>query len=629
MPGIFGCIDRSGDPVPEEIAIEMANSLKHEDWYSSSWILDSCLLGAVELETVRGRNILDEEKTFLMGVSTGHIYNKDELTNRFDIQCDSSFLNDVGFIMQLYKKLGYGFTKYLNGLFVVALYDKEKDRIIVANDRYGFYPVFYSLSDRRFVFASEAKTIFKEPTIVPRINKSAIPEFFSFHHLIGDKTFFMQVKCLRPATILSYDRSKDQVNTRQYWDFDIKQRKKHKTRNLNILLESFRKLMTKAVERTVQDKKEIGILLSGGLDSRVIASFASKIDVDVITFTFGARNCPQQAIARRVAEELGLKNVFYEIPSDFIANFAAKVVYQGDGLIRIRDCHFIAFLERIREIVDTVLMGTLGGDLFGYNVDALFNYVRRRRDFKWQSLHEVREYILKHAIRGLPLEMYHKVFYKDFYVNAKQMLLANFDKEFNQIMENKRINTAIDLVDYWDYRVLEQRYIFQAFQFVNWYVETRHPFLDNDLVDFFAFRLPPQLQLGKRFLKKAMNYCFPALRRIPLEQGASPDASQIEVLTSRMKIFAHRKVKRMLEYVSKGKISIRPSDYREYGKWLRTDSRDYVLHLLLSSQALKRGYFERDFIQKLLNENMIAKKDHDELICDLINFELMNRIFLE
>lgn len=116
MPGIFGCIDCSGDLIPEKIAIEMANSLKHGDWYIGIWIPGACLLGAVEPKSVRGRNILDEEKILLMGVSRGHIYNKDELSRRFYIECDSSFLNDIGFIMQLYKKLGYDFMKYIKGL---------------------------------------------------------------------------------------------------------------------------------------------------------------------------------------------------------------------------------------------------------------------------------------------------------------------------------------------------------------------------------------------------------------------------------------------------------------------------------------------------------------------------------
>jgi asparagine synthase (glutamine-hydrolysing) len=607
----------------------MAGSLKHENTYVSSWVLGPCLLGAVELRSICGPNILDDAEMMLTGVSRGHICNKDELSRRFGVKLESSFLNDVRSIMQLYKKLGYGFAKYINGLFLVALYDQEKDTVLVANDRYGFYPMFYFLGDKRFVFASEVKPILKEPTFAQRIDRSAVSEFFSFSQLIGDATFFEQIKWLGPATILVYDRLKDQVLMQQYWDFSVERYKEHRAADLDVLLKSYKKLMMKAVERAVQDKKEIGVFLSGGLDSRHVAAFASETDVDVVTFTFGARNCPQRGIAKRVAEELGLENVFYEISSDFISNFAAKIVYQGDGLIRIRDCHCITVLERISKIVDTVLMGTLGESLFGYNADALFQYIKKRANYNWKSLNSVKEYIFNHANRGLPLDMYSEAFAEDFHVQAKEMLLTNFEKEFNRILRNKRFNTALDLVNYWDYRVTEQRYIFQTFQFINWYVETRHPFLDNDLVDYFAFRLPIQLQLGERFLKKALNYCFPAMGKIPLESGARPEAGQIRVIMGQMKRFAHRKVKEILELASKGKLSIRPPDYRNYGQWLRTGSRDYALSLLLSSEALNRGFFKREFIEKLLFEHMTAKKDHDAIICDLINFELMNRMFFE
>jgi len=619
MPGIFGCIDRSGNRVPRKIAVDMVNSLKHEDFYVDEWILDPCLLGAVKLEFLHTNSSLahDEERS-LVGVSRGNIYNKRELCRKFGIEYTSSCTNDTQFIIELYKRKGLDFARCLNGLFSVAIHDGEKDRIIVANDRYGFYPMFHCLNSKRLIFASEAKAILKDPIVIPEINDIAISEFFTFSCLLGSKSFFKNLKMLMPATTLVYDRVTDRVRIRQYWDFEIPH---DKGTSVGDLLKEFRKLMKKAVERRVQNLKEVGVFLSGGLDSRIVAAFASRTDANVITFTFGIKSCPQQKIAKQVADRLGVENVFYEIPTDFIAKYGEKIVYKGDGLVRIRDSHFVALLEKVRRRVGTVLIGTFGESLFGYNIERELLDLEKK---------EVVDYIFRNCVRGLPLSEYQEAFYDN---SRAGKLMQSFHKTLDSILSNKYIESPMDLVDYWDYKVRMPRYIYLTFQFMNWYLETRHPFLDNELVNFFAFRLPAHLKLDRKFLQKAVNYCFPSLRDIPLEhRGVPPDSPQVKLFLGRAKLFVKNKTRTAMERLSKGRYPCRflePTDYRDYGNWLRTGSKAYAEEILLNTKTLKRGYFKENYIKNKVREHMTAKKNHDQLICDLINFELMNRIFFE
>ena len=626
MPGIFGCIDRSGNRVPEKMAIEMANSLKHEDSYVGEWILDSCLLGTVELEFLHNNlNLVTTEEKSLIGVSRGNVYNKRELSEKLGIGCISSSPNDTQFLLELYKKKGLDFAKYLNGLFSVGIYDRGKDRVVVANDRYAHYPMFYSLNSKRFVFASEAKAILKDPLVIPRMNKIAIPEFFSFSCLLGDKSFFKNVKMMMPATTLVYDGAADRVRIRQYWDFAIP---REKATSVDDLLKEFKKLMKRAVELMVQDRKEVGVFLSGGLDSRIVTAFASRTDANVITFTFGVKNCLAQKIGKEVADRLGIENVFYEIPPDFVANHAEKIVYKGDGLVRIRESHYIALLDKVRRRVSTVLIGTFGESLFGYNIKKeLLGLERRARAAK---IEEVTDYIFGNCLRGLPLSEYHDAFCDDFGKKAMSKLKNSFRKTLNSIVMNKNIDSVQDMVDYWDYKVREAGVRGLSVQYMNWYLETRHPFLDNELVDFFAFRLPARLRLGEKFLQMAVNYCFPSLCDIPLERhGVPPDSPPLKVFVGRIKLFAKRRTRIAMERLSRGRLILKPVDYRDYGNWLRTGSKAYVEEILLNPKTLERGYFRQNYIKRIVEEHMMAKRNHDQLICDLINFELMNRIFFD
>jgi len=204
-------------------------------------------------------------------------------------------------------------------------------------------------------------------------------------------------------------------------------------------------------------------------------------------------------------------------------------------------------------------------------------------------------------------------------------------KNFSQTVDQIDFDSAVDIAAYWSYRNHEPRYIFLNVQYMNWYLETRHPFLDNDLVDFFAFGLPPKLRIDKMFLQKAVNYCFPSLSGIPLEhEGVPPDSHPLRFFLGAVKHFLKRKSRKTIERLSHGKYSIfKPLDYRQYDNWLRTGSKTYVLKVLLNSRTLERGYFKRDYLQRIMKEHMTAKKNHNQMICDLINLELMSRIFFD
>jgi asparagine synthase (glutamine-hydrolysing) len=119
--------------------------------------------------------------------------------------------SETQFLMNLYQRKGLEFAKYINGLFNVAISDEKKGRIIIANDRYGFYPLFYTLSKERFAFASEAKFVLRAANIPSKINKMAISEFFTLSYLLGEKTFFEGIELMKPASIMIFNSASASV----------------------------------------------------------------------------------------------------------------------------------------------------------------------------------------------------------------------------------------------------------------------------------------------------------------------------------------------------------------------------------------------------------------------------------
>jgi asparagine synthase (glutamine-hydrolysing) len=626
MPGIFGCVNRDGRPVARKLAIEAASCMKHEEWYVDEWVLDPCLLGTVEPDFLHHEyNLAEDDERSLIAVSKGNIYNKDELSDAFSIAKSSSYVNDTSFLVDIYKKKGEEFAKYINGLFVFAIYDKEAGRLSVANDRYGFYPLFYSDNEKVFVFASEAKAVTRLSESGPVLNKAAVPEFFTFSFLLGDKTFFKNVQRMPPASIITYNHGTNSTHRRQYWEFNIQQKKIEASKDC---LREFCRIMRKAVARQVQDRKQVGVFLSSGLDSRFVAAFAHETGVPIITYTFGTRNCLAQKIAAEVAERLGVENVFFEIPSDFIAKYAAEIVYRGDGMIRIRDCHFISFLNEIRKRTSTVLLGVFGGDLC-----CPLSFSKRLLGLKTRK--GIVDYLTRRYTTVLPIEEHRNAFTDFFWDETKGLVQSEFWETFDKTPE---LASPADIADYWEYRNREPNYIFHLFQHINWYLETRNPFLDNDLVDFLAFRLPVELKfreifnikIDEVFFQKAINYCFPSLANIKTSHGnVPPDSSFSRFLAGEAGLFIRKRVGKVLAHLFPGKELLPSADFRAYEKWIRTGSRQYVQDVLSDSRTLNRGVFRPEYIRRILEEHMVGGKNHEQLICDLVNFELMNRMFFE
>ncbi|MCX6648712.1 MAG: asparagine synthase-related protein [Candidatus Bathyarchaeota archaeon] len=608
MPAIFGCLNRDGQPVREDTAIAMVNSIKHQNPRNEKWVLESCLLGKTELlDRDFEKNFFYDRNKPLLCILMGRIYNQKEIALKFGVD---DYEDDASLIAQLYEKNGFKFAGDLNGSFAAAIYDGIRDRVIVLNDRHGFFPLFYSLDPEKFSFGSELKVLLTDASVSKDIDKTAISEFFMFKFLLNDRTFFTHAKYLRPAHILIYDRTNDKLSLECYWSPTLKPKT---DKPMETYLSEFRKLMEKSIERRVRDKKKIGVFLSGGLDSRLITAYTNKNNTELITFTFGVEGCQQQKIAKEVAERLGVENIFLEIPSDFIARYASLIVHEGDGLVRIRDCHFISLLESISKKVDTILLGMAGGELFGQTILP--------KIFKLEKKEELVDYIFQ-TRTAHSSDAYSKIFVESF-PEINQTVKQDFQQTFNDI----NFPSIVDVAHYWEIVHYLPRYIYQAFQYYNWYIEARHPFLDNDLVDF-AFNLPSHFKLNESFLQKALKTQFPTLADIPWEYtGVPPDSNLIQTYYGKGKILMRNKLDGTVERLTTGKIHKKPLDYRGYSYWLRTGSKDYVRHILIESRIKQNEFLNNEYVKQIVEEHMKGERDHGTLICDLLNLELANREF--
>jgi len=188
------------------------------------------------------------------------------------------------------------------------------------------------------------------------------------------------------------------------------------------------------------------------------------------------------------------------------------------------------------------------------------------------------------------------------------------------------LETHGEIADYWELRQRDRRYIIQLASYMNWFLDARLPYLDNDVVEF-ALNLPLEYRIGKKFIHSACQRLMPELTGIAWEKtGVPPNTQGIGLKLAWVKRVGLQRIKGIVEYLSQGRILFRPQDYRAYGYWLRRDSQAFVENLL--NPRLSSGIFDTGKVVRIVGDHMRARRNHDQLICDIINLVLFEKTMI-
>lgn len=571
-------------------------------------------------ESINGRSFVIGKTSF----KQNQIINKNNIIVSLAGNLIYSDLNESikeEYIFQSYLNKKIKALKYLNGSFSISLLDNNLDTLYLISDRLSSQPIYYYKDDDKIIFSSTIKAILASGFVNPDFNYNVLPSYIQTYerYIIGNETFFKNIYMQPAASILTF--SKGNFNIEKYWKPSF-----HRPQDFNPVdhFNIFKEMFKNSIRECIQDNKNIGFLVSGGLDSRYLAACIKELGIDATAFSFDVKNGLQEKIVKKLMSRLGIKYHFYELNGNFIRNLAKDIVHNGDGSMRLRDCHFIGSLEHIKKNfdIDIMLTGHFGGELFGQvlpktrfgiiptdklTVDLLINL--------YENKESLTECLTKEILESIEESRIDKV-----------------TKYFNEHIMNY---APSELADLYEFEEISRRHVLQLFHFIDWYFDVRRPFMNNDLIDF-AINLPYEMRARQTFYQRALNYCFPELSDIISEHGLCPPDSPVWKLGPKMIWEKGLQIMdSMIGRVSIGKSSLYKTklfsaDYRSYAYWLReTENERYIRDLLFDERCLNRGIFKEDFIKKSIEDHMTGKKDNNIWICDLINFELMMKEFFD
>ena len=272
-----------------------------------------------------GRQPVFNEAGDVAVVFNGEIYNFCPLRDTLE-QLGHSFRthSDTEVIVHAYEEWGEGCVRELRGMFAFAVWDErlhgtsgdaaKHARIFLARDRLGIKPLYYAVAERAFLFSSEVRSLLASGRIEPRVSPDSLEAYLTFGSVAEPVTLIRGVFSLPPGHCLAFSADSPPANPspQSYWTFADSMRgpADHAPRNLRDAAKKLRPMLEEAVRDHLVADVPLGVFLSSGLDSTVLAALGSKIKQGLHTFTvvFPEQRYSESQVARETAERLGTRH---------------------------------------------------------------------------------------------------------------------------------------------------------------------------------------------------------------------------------------------------------------------------------------------------------------------------------
>ena len=547
----------------------------------------------------------------------GEIYNYRELRaeleklgHRFRSQSDTEVL------VNAWAEWGVAALQRLNGMFALAIWDSRERTLTLARDRYGIKPLYYASADNALLFGSEAKALLAHPALGVALDREALLEYLTFQNLFTDRTLFRGVRLLPAGSYLVATAATPPAAPVRYWDFHFEE-PGGQVREEECI-EELDRLFRQAVERQLVSDVELGAYLSGGLDSSSITAIASRQLPYIKTFTCGfdlhsASGLELAFDERDAAEQLSylLKTEHYEmvLKAGDMERVMPRLAWhiEEPRVGQSYPNYYIAQLAS--KFVKVALAGTGGDELFGgypwryYRAvvnDDFEQYVDKYYAF-WQRL--LPNTVLKKVCAPIWGDVQH-VWTRDIFRHVFARHAENLTRPEDYVNHSLYFEAKTFLHGL---LVMEDK-LSMAHG-----LETRVPFLDNDLVDF-AMRLPVRMKLGK---------LTEVVRQDENEPG--PKTAKYTARTNDGKLLLRKLMERYVprEVSTRDKQGFSAPD----ATWFKGESMDYVKRTILDPRAHIFDCLDRQAVHALVTEHLEGRQNRRLLIWSLLSLEQWFRTF--
>lgn len=633
MGAICGLItkNQSKDSIRQIVTTMIKAMAFRGSCHIDNYVKDNIGLGSAVYKTVGDyTQLVANETKEVIAVCDGEIYNYKEIVDYLLAKGhDLSKASDIEVIPHLYEEKGDNFAACLNGIFTIALYDVKQKRLLLVRDHLGSRSVFYAYTGSTFLFATTIKAMLGTDIINRKLSARGIDLYFAGTSVPPPYTMFENVMNIRPGYAVILENGL--LREHEYWT--IKNVVEDYTTSEADFQDQIRELLIDAVKIRIMDDEPFGSVLSGGVDSSLVSSIIARTrpgkKIQTFSVCFEEETFDDSSLQEAMLRENNLAANKVLFTEEMAVDLLLKVIKHSDypfnnasamGTYLCMQNVKAAGLERVfeGEAADELFCG--GGGVVGENLVELFTRLPKWfRDSTFgiisgslQISKNGKIASFKRFCHRICLEPVERTltWLPSFDLETRRKLLVGewsryvgTQDEFESgrfYMDRASFNDEINLYQYG----LCKTYLPNDLLFKNERMAAAHgvvnrtPFIDYRLVEL-AFRIPAKY--------KITGYTVQGSEKKLIYRKAIQDLIPDEILwRKKTRGFSH------------------PTTI-----WMRKGLKDFVLEITLGKRTIERGILNRRFVQRIVEEHMSGREDHNPLLWSILTLELWMREFCD
>jgi asparagine synthase (glutamine-hydrolysing) len=537
--------------------------------------------------------------------------------------------SDAENLLALYEAYGIDLLRDIDGSYAIAIWDGSANKLVLVRDRVGSKPLFYINTNNGFVFASEIRAIIASGLYHASVKLRTVNNFLSYGYVPSPETLFESIRQVKPGHILIYENGN--VAEKPYWNFVYRQDEPDRPESYykKTLLDT----LETGVSRRLKRHPDAGAFLSGGLDTSAVVSIMHKLKQSYFkVFSVGFEEDQYNEIpeAKMLADHFGLEHhtITVKFDNDF-PSLLEKLVWHHDTPFADTSAIPSYYAAKLaKEHVDVVFTGDFPDQLLGGSSHHAHALYRQSHDPVWKKT--LRNKKLNQLVTRLPWRAGENTFLD----KAKRFLYREtFSLEEQRIVQNmpippllKRCLYSPDLL-----KVNEEHDPLSIAQAL--YREVGNADLLDKLLYFDILSYAPDDLMVKvdRMTQAHGLTAISPFHDLELIEFIATLPTHLKIRGSERKYIMREALRPLLPEQTLNKK--KQGFAMPIGEWLTRNLSDYVRDVLLDSRTLNRGYFNKKFMRKMVENFLAGKTDYasgsEAAIISLITLELWHRIFID
>ena len=591
-------------------------------WYNAS---DNIYLGHTRLSIIdlskKANQPMESNNKRYVITFNGEIYNFMELKADL-LKKKIKFYNksDTQVLLEVINYYGlFDAIKKINGMFAFALWDKKEKKLFLVSDRLGKKPLYWSKIKNNIIFGSELKALMSFNLFTKEINFKTLESFLKFSYINSPETIFKNTYKLEPACIMQFNLKK-YYTKKIYWGFNHFQENEFKI-DQYILEKEITNLLEDSISKRMISDVPIGVMLSGGVDSSLVAALAQKQSlkkINTYSIAFKNKGYDESKYAKKISEILSTSHNEFTIDDYSIENLVEKIPYHYDEpFADSSQIPSMLISSELKKKVSVALTGDGGDEVFGgysryiwgdkvsqicgnFPIGVRNMFSKILLNISGEKLNKINE-IFSHSVippqfgdrltkvaKILKTKSNYEIYLKLITQMEDNILLKSFNKkkneDFSNLFEKNHISTAMQIMDMKNYLPGDILVKIDRASMAHG-LELRSPLLDYRLIEYCFKNLNTEHKIykmkGKFFLRKILSKYIPINLINRPKMGFSVPLS----------------------------------------KWLRKRLKNWMVETLNQDKLKKQNIFNYELVGKLMHNHLSEKNNNQHGLWNILMFQ--------